>query len=455
MKLVDRHLLGTFVPPFFFGLTVTTFLLMTDVLQGYINLFLEKGIRFEVATEILLLSLGHTFALTIPMATLIGVLMSMGHLAADQEVTALKACGVSLYRLTAPLLVVGTLLSGLMIAYNHYVLPDSNHRLRSRLFEVRQLRPTLSIKPNTFEEITPRFTIFVRSKDDITGELTDVILYEREGVGDTSPDVIVAETGLLKTLDPTRIRLDLFRGEMHRMPDPLDPRSYNRTRFERQTFIVDLDTGGQRLRRSAQRGEREMDLRALSQARAEQDSLAVTKIAEGRRLLSDIIEPAYLERSADTAPILASTRSPLDEYRTWLGLVESRNRSLSLNAQVAESHRVKAMRYATEWHKKFSIPVACMVFVILGVPLALVSARGGRGVSVGVSLAAFILYFVLISTGEKLADRGHLAPWLAMWSPNLVLGTIGVVLLYQSVQETRVVQIPLPAWAERLRERLQ
>ncbi len=453
MKLIDRHLLGTFVPPFFFGLTVTTLLLLTDVLQDYINLFLEKGIHIGVATEILALSLGHTFALTIPMATLVGTLMAVGHLAADQEITAFKACGVSLYRLSRPLLVIGLLLAGMMVAYNHYVLPNSNHRLRSRIFEINQLRPTLKIKPNTFAEINDEYTIFVRDKDDRTGALREVVLYQREGKGDTAPDVIVAAHGRLETLGPGRIRLDLFNGEMHRLPDPLDPLSYNRTRFAEQSFVVVLDDPS-RIRQLSSRGEREMNLSMLARAEAEQDSLARSKRAEARRLLGEVIEPAFRELAPNGPPPIGADRSALDEYRTWLGLTESRARSLSLNTQVESSHRIKAKRYAVEWHKKFSIPFACVVFVILGVPLAIVSARGGRGVSVGLSLAAFILYFVFISTGEKLADRGRLSPWLAMWLPDIVMGITGLFLLHQSVQETRMVDIRLPAWIMRLRERL-
>ena len=147
MKLIDRHLLATFVPPFLFGLSVTTFLLMINVLQVYINLFLEKGISVLVASEVLLLSLGHTLALTVPMAALIGVLMSMGHLAGDQEITALKACGISLYRISRPLVTTCFALTCAMVAYNHWVLPDGNHRLKTLLFEIQQLRPTLEIRP--------------------------------------------------------------------------------------------------------------------------------------------------------------------------------------------------------------------------------------------------------------------------------------------------------------------
>ena len=106
MSLIDRHILRTFTPPFFFGLSVTTFILMIDVLQKYVDLFLDKGIQLLIVAEVLLLSLGHIFALTVPMGILIGVLMAIGHLASDNEITALKANGVSLYRIAAPLILV-------------------------------------------------------------------------------------------------------------------------------------------------------------------------------------------------------------------------------------------------------------------------------------------------------------------------------------------------------------
>lgn len=450
MKLIDRHLLGSFVPPFGFGLAVTTFLLMINVLQGYINLFLEKGIRFDVATEVLVLSLGHTIALTVPMATLIGVLMAIGTLASDHEITALKACGVSLYRLSAPLLVAGFALTCVMVAYNQYVLPEGNHRLRDRLFEIHQLRPTLQIQANTFADISDRYTIFVRHKNDQTGALKEVVLYQREGAGDTTPDVIVAREGQLETLGPGRIRLDLYNGEMHRMPNAEDPMSYNRTRFTRQSFIVNLDEDGSRLRTQRQRSEREMNLQMLSHHIAEQDSLSAIKRDEALTAMQDVFTDAWRVADAGALSSVTAGVSRLDEYRRWLSLTESRARSLGLNHQVARSHRVKAGKYEVEWHKKFSIPFACTIFILIGLPLAVVSARGGRGVSVGMSIAAFFLYYVLLSTGEKLADRGIAAPWLAMWLPNIVMGIGGLILLRESVQETRLIEFRMPKWLARL-----
>ncbi len=132
-------------------------------------------------------------------------------------------------------------------------------------------------------------------------------------------------------------------------------------------------------------------------------------------------------------------------YRALLNELTRATSSLALKAQVVEAHRLKANQYAVEYHKKFAIPVACIVFVLLGVPLGVSTGRGGRGVSVGVSLAAFLVYYLFLTGGEKLADRGRLAPWLSMWAANFVLGGLGIYMLASSVRETKTLRVHLPA----------
>ena len=143
MLLIYRHLLASVTGPFFFGLFVITFLLMIDILFKYVDLFVSKGVPFFMATKFLLLSLGHMFALSIPMAVLIGILMSISQLATDQEITALKANGISLWKILAPLLVWASLVGACLTAYNHFIFPESNHTNNNSL-----LAP--AVKPSAF-----------------------------------------------------------------------------------------------------------------------------------------------------------------------------------------------------------------------------------------------------------------------------------------------------------------
>jgi len=445
MSILHRHIVRNFVPPFLFGLSVTTFVLMIEVLERYFNLFLEKGVQFSVATEVLLLSLGHTFALSIPMAVLVGVLMGIGQLAADHEITAMKASGISLYQITLPLVFLGLILTGGMMAYNHWVLPESNHRLRGLLLEIHEQRPMLEIHPNTLTKINDEYSIFVREKDDRTGQLGKVKLFQRDGRGDPSPDAIVAESGRIRSVATGRIQLDLYSGEFHRVPDPANPATYNRTQFNRQTVTIDLDPGGSPARPHA-RGEREMNVRMLREAVSEQ----VEQQDRAREDAVSLTERALKAVVVAEQPDAQTMRGAAEEYRSLLSRLERNAKALEMKATLIRNHAIRANRYQVELHKKFSIPVACTVFVILGVPLAVVSRRGGKGVSAGISLLAFMVYYLFLTGGEKLADRGLLSAWLSMWAANIVLGGLGILLLYQAVQETKTMSIP---WRRRRRSR--
>jgi lipopolysaccharide export system permease protein len=195
MYLIYKHLLAAAVGPFFFGWFVITFLLMIDVLFRYVDLFVSKGVPFIMATKVLALSLGHTFALSIPMAVLIAILMSVGQLAADQEITAMKASGISLWSVLRPLLFGAGLIALGLTAYNHFVFPESNHTLANLLYDINRKKPMLEIRAQQFTDMSDRMTIFVRHKDDHTGRIEDVTIFEKEKPGDLSPRLTIATWG--------------------------------------------------------------------------------------------------------------------------------------------------------------------------------------------------------------------------------------------------------------------
>jgi lipopolysaccharide export system permease protein len=338
----------------------------------------------------------------------------------------MKAGGLSLYRISLPLFFVGLVLTAAMMAYNHWVLPESNFRLRGLLLSIHEQRPMLQIEPGTLTEINERFTIYVRDKDDRTGELESVRLYQRDGRGDPAPDVIVARSGHIASVAPGRIRLALRDGEFHRIPDSQDPDTYTRTRFEHQTFWIDMGpTGAEAL--PHQRGERELNVTMLRAAAAEQASMQMQTRTDSVELLRNSTQVALgpQRRSAGA----------LEEYRNLLARLERNARGLEMKATILENHRIRENRYLVELHKEFSIPVACAVFVVLGVPLATGSRRSGKGVSIGLSLVAFTVYYLFLTGGEKLADRGLLDPAISMWTANVILGAVGIWLLVVSVRE--------------------
>jgi lipopolysaccharide export system permease protein len=438
--------------PFLFGWFVITFLLMIDVLFRYVDLFVTKGVPFVLATRVLFLSLGHTFALSVPMAVLVGVLMGVGQLAADHEITAMKASGLSLWSLARPLFVAAALIAVTQTAYNHYVYPRSNHTLVNLLQDISRQKPMLEIREQQFTDLNERLTIFVRTKDDITGLIGDVSIIEKAQPGDLSPRLTIAERGrIVPDHANNLLRIELEDGEIHEVPDPEDPDTYQLTRFRQHKMVLeDMEQDFQVSERSA-RGDREMDLTELRAAaateRGHQDDVKL-RVRELAGTVLDgqwrVLDPSGRVEIADAAGAQDRPRVQVLDgfFRSTRQLVERAQEQDRYQARLLESYRVKENKYRVEYQKKFAIPVACVVFVLLGVPMAVAGSRSGRGISVSLALAVYLVYYAFLMGGEKLADRGRLDPVVAMWSANVVLTMIGIPLFAHTVREGSLPALP-------------
>jgi len=454
--IFERYLLRNYIGPFLFSMSVITFVFIMDFILRYIDLFLGKGVQFHIVLQTFVLSLGHMFALIIPMAVLPATLMTFGNLASENEITAMKACGVSLYRMILPGAIAATMLTVLLIFYNNYVLPDSNHRLLNLLIDIQRKKPTVELRENQFIDDLQGYTIYFSAKDDKTGEITDVQIYKHEQKG-ALPTTIIAESGRLRFLEPENVlRVDLHNGEIHELPVSANRGTYRRTKFEEYTLhIRDIDRSLQRSQRTF-RGDREMSVSMMQDKIDEiRADIALTRIhsievadqraeatfklldpAERKRLFGTTVDPNAARRrmglqqvggTAKTSPALAR-----DEYVTRTEIETQINKRESFVRQVN--------RYRVEIHKKFSIPFACIIFVLVGSPLAIRMGRSGMNMAIGLSILFFLVYYVCLIGGEKLADRGIVSPVVAMWSPNIFFFVLAVVLLRKAAREQGVTE---------------
>ncbi len=450
MRLLNQHLIRSAIGPFFFGLFVITFLLIIDVLFRYVDLLVSKGVPFSVATKVLILSLGFTLALSVPMSVLIAVLMGVGQLAADNEITAMKASGVSLTMILRPLLGFALVVGLALAAFNHWVYPEANHTLANLLFDIKRSRPMLEIREQMFTDLSDQLTIFVRGKDDRTGRIDDVTILEKEEPGDISPRLTTATWGRVITApDSDAMRLELHEGEIHELPDPRNPQKYQIIRFKQHDIQL---TGMQRDIENSERqtrGDREMNLTALlaaARAETEHQGEVAAQVATLQGDLADqqwdLLTPQRRRELALAQP--ANPAEMIARLTATRRHVEQALSQAGAQAKIRESYVRKENKYLVEFHKKLAIPVACLVFVLLGIPMAVSTSRSGRGVSITLALAVYLVYYLCLVGGEKVADRGLVDPALAMWSGNLLLTAVGVVLFVRSVRETTFLQVP--AW---------
>lgn len=487
MRLLARYLLRQLAAPFCFALAALTGLMLLNQVAKRFGSLVGKGLPWSVIGEVFGLSLPFILAMTIPMAVLLAVLYAFSHLAADNEVTALRASGVSVPQLLLPVLVWGVLMAAFTFAFVDQVLPRSNARLRALLIDIGRKKPTFELREQVINEVPPS-NYFLRASriDPRTGRLRGVTIYD---VGDErARRVIYADSGVMAYAPGGRdLTLRLYHGTVHQYrPDEAD--RFQVTRF--RTDEIRVRNVFDELERNTSdqiRGDREM---------SSCEMLAVVRDAERDRAAAERERAALLRR--DLRELLGLPPAPRDttpppvagDYCTWLervrralappgaaaqspaggggsparapaaapsGGTAASNRApaaapaaaaasgggvqaapaaleprltswaeVALAADRARDADLRADRYMVEVHKKWAISTACISFVLLGIALALRFPRGGMGLVIGGGLVAFSIYYIGLTAGEALSDRGLLSPALSMWSPNITLTLAGI-----------------------------
>lgn len=434
MKLTTRYVLTELVGPFFFGLAVITFVLVMDFILDILNLIISKGLDWKTIVEVFALNLAWMLALSVPMSVLVAALMAFGRMSADNEITALNACGVPLYRIVAPALLASAVLASGLVWFNNEILPEANHRARLLMTDITQKKPAWNLEPNVFIDYFEGYHLLVKKVDPRTSKLEEITIYDhREGA---IPRTIIAKRGRMEfSEDGNNLYIFLEEGEIHE-PDEADPARYRRLSFSRQTINI-ANVGGELVRSySDYRGDRE---KSSSQMLAENRQKKVA-LQTSRQKIGDYVRTAVSSAvkgdSARAQPPRAfavnrqrATTLALNDNRTLLRKIEYETAQMRNLSQQINSLNV-------EVHKKYSIPVACLVFILIGAPLGVMARRGGMTTGLGLSLLFFILYWAFLIGGEELADRQFLRAFWAMWSANFLIGGVGIILLVKSVRET-------------------
>ena len=421
MRILTRYLLRAHLAPFLFALiTLTSLLFVNNIARRFPDMA-GKGLPMSVILEIMGLSLPHIVALTLPMAVLVAVLYAFSQLTADNEVTALKAGGVNLLRLQVSLVIGAAVLAAFMLYFNDRILPETNHRLKVLLMDVNRKSPTMQLKEQVINDIQTtdmqtRYFLQAARIDARTNKLRDVVIYDlsRPGVDRT----IYADSGRMAfNREQTNLFLTLHDGSIQELRDA-EPGNYQRVFFKQQ--LMEVEGIGNVLERTMQddyRSDREMSLSML------QSAVDSSKAELGRIQLD---AKKYAVRAVEEV-----VRSGNVEGQTIQ--TASEMRMLAARAG-AEQRRIN--EYQVEYHKKFAIPFACIVFVLIGAPLAIRFPRGGPGMVIAISLLIFGIYYMSLIGGESLGDKGTIKPFWGPWAPNLLFLLLSIWGLARMGRET-------------------
>ncbi len=412
MKILYRYIFRQMLAPYFFAVFVITGIMLANEVIVLTDLILKRGVPSAMILQLAILSLSHIIALSVPMAVLLSTIMTYGRLTDDNELMAMKAGGISLYVLLIPALVFGLFNVALMFWFHNSVLPNSNYKLKNMMYSVRNTRPTLVLEDGMFNKLGDELSIYIRELDHENNLMYDLMIYDYHGV--KIPTLIKAEKGHLLYLKQTnQLMIELEDGEIHQV-DEKKNNQYSKVQFKEYTYRLSLPTNDLDSI-DLGRGQREMNIVMM------QDQ--IIKLEERREQSRQRIRDQLL---LDCQNLVNGKGS--NPRRTFQYMKNEIN--------VIQSLLLEIHQYEVEVHKKLAIPFACLVFILIGVPLGVRAKRGGVGPAITISVIFFIFYYGCLMIGEELGDNGTVPAWVTMWFANVIITVYSIFLLYRTVQET-------------------
>ena len=411
-KTINKYLLRELIGPFFLGLLIFTFVLLMQQVLDLIELVINKGVKLRLVLELVLYIMPSFLVLTIPMAVLVAALTAFGRLSTDSEVTAMKASGVSLYSLFVPVLIFSVSATCLTFFLYAVALPWGNHQFRVTLYELARTKASIGLKEHVFNSTFPNLTIYVDELSDRDESFEGIMISDSRDPN--SPQTIFARKGrLISDEKALRVILRLEDGASH--PKKItNPLKYQVASFPVLDILLSFDKPGENQTLNLNRTDRDMTISQLAQQYVLFKKLDRQQGAKGPG--SSI--PEELE--------------PLSWWEAAVGIWK-------ILPQLAWDSCFFPGRssspYLVEIHKRFSIPFACIVFGLIGTPLGIQSRRAGKSGGFAISVVLLLIYYIFITAGESLGDDGSLPVILAVWTPNILLGTTGLLLLIRAARK--------------------
>ncbi len=357
MKILRNYILKEFFGAFLLSLFVLTFVMVLGNLIRLAELILTKGVPLLTAGRLFLYLIPFLFSFILPIATLSGVLLSVGRLSSDNELIAIRMSGISVLRILTPLLIVGLIISLFCILLNNHIIPKSHHRSREVLLEMGTQNPAAALEAGTFITAFEKFIIFIYQIDG--QKFTNIRIYEPQGE-DKPPRTIIARRGEFIVLpDKKMLKLKLVDGTSDEI-NPRDPENFYKLNFK--TYFMNID-----FKKQAGKVNKKSKDMTLQELRAQ---------------LAD-----FRKRGIDVTPILS------------------------------------------EIYKRNTLALSCFIFVIIGAPFAMITRRRERSINFGFAFLIVVMYYLALIGFEALSIEGKMDPGLALSMPNIIFGSIGVVLL--------------------------
>ncbi len=453
IKKLDSYILKRFFILFVMTFLIVIFILLMQFLWKHFADMVGKGIGWDILAEFLFYAIITLVPLALPLALLLASLMTFGNLGENFELTAMKSAGISLFRIIRPLMIAISLLVIAAFFFSNNVLPVSEKKMYTLLLSIKNKSPELEIPVGEFYSGIRGYNLYVRGKD--KGMLRDLMIYDfSEGFSNAT--VLVADSGEIKiTGDRKHLLLILYNGESFQnlRKQRLSSSNnipYRRETFEEQHMLLDFDSDFNRYDDSFLEDQHiSKSIRELSRSI---DSVKQIVAYRSASYVNDIVERKYMGR--DSNPYIDfhvdEQAVSLDEYNPDSVFLNLNREAMELAVQTA-IQKAKNMqehlqynkillgepmsyitRHSTQWHRKFALSFACLIFFFIGAPLGAIVRKGGFGFPVVISVLMFVVYYIIDLTGFKMAREGIWEAYQGMWLSSAILFPIGVFLTYKA-----------------------
>lgn len=472
IKRLYTFMLQRFVPVFAMTFFISLFVVLMQFLWRTIDELVGKGLSVDVLGELFFYAALTMVPTALPLAILLASLMTFGNLGEKFELTAMKASGVSLFRIMRPLIVLMVLISIGAFFFQNNLLPVAQSRMYTLLFSVRQKSPEVEIPERSFYDQIPNMNLYVERKNPDTGMLYDMIIYDLSN-GIDNARVILADSGKFNfTEDKTRLFLHLYHGEMfENLRDNAMGRSsarympFRRENFSDKQIYFAFDANFNRMDESGIRSQ--YVGQNISQLRRSIDSIGAEVDSIGSIYAADLKAASVMgigqrrsyqgsrhsRGSAKTHALRAEdidvdsvfgapTPAMAKTYLTQALSSAKRQRQEYEFRSLALNDQAKLMRrHDIELQRKFTLSFACIIFFFIGAPLGAIIKKGGLGTPLVVSVLLFIFYFIVDNAGYKMARDGKVEVWEGIWLSSAVLLPLGVFFTYKAVGDSAVFNV--------------
>ncbi len=438
---------------------ICLFIFMMQFLWRYVDELVGKGLEMSVMAQFFFYSALTLVPVSLPLAVLLASLITFGNFGERYELLAMKAAGISLLKIMRPLAFFVCGLVGVSFYFQNVVGPIAQAKLGTLILSMKQKSPELDIPEGVFYSEIKDYNLKVAKKDRKTGMLYDVLIYNMKD-GFENAHIIYADSGRLEmTADKQHLWLHLYSGDLFENLKAQSMKSqnvpYRRESFREKHTLIEFDSDFNMADESIMSNQSSAKNMAMLQTSI--DSMKVLGDSIGRQYYREVAEgnfrPSYGLSKEDTVKIESADIQEYNVYSLYAAAsltqkqkvissaasrAENVSSDLSFKKYTMENNDYAIRKHKTEWHKKITISLSCLLFFFIGAPLGGIIRKGGLGMPVIVSVLVFIIYYIIDNTGYKMARDGKWVVWMGMWTSSAVLAPLGIFLTYKSNKDSVV-----------------